>query len=302
MADAQAAGFLALLDAQGFEGANERARVALVCATVHVQRGEVVAGLARCKAGLALEDDLSEPATAWGVAPMLHFLQAKLHALGGAPLEAAAPLDACARYGRKYSVYHLVSFKSATLRRELGLRLAEAYEQLNIAAAHSATLAILVRPPGECGEEDGGDEAAQASEAAAAVEDGAAQGQPTVKWDWSLAGYELDFSARFEPSGAGEPRAVAFTRRCASCDGPFEGSFTLPKEATGGGVLTLVWSNYFSYVRGKQLSYRIAMPRGTGEAPEPQLSRSGGPAAHLKRLAQLRRQAQGRAAGVEEVD
>jgi len=86
--------------------------------------------------------------------------------------------------------------------------------------------------------------------------------QGAAQWDWALETRDVDFSATFTPDDGGSapsPTPIAQETRYLASEGPVEGRFALP-PGSAGGTLRLCWSNYFSFVRGKTLSYRLELP------------------------------------------
>ena len=78
----------------------------------------------------------------------------------------------------------------------------------------------------------------------------------------------MEFSARLMPSGASPVEVAPITRHDVS-EGPVEGHYELP-EGIDLGVLELTFSNYYSYLRSKTLTYRLMLPAGVPE-PKPHI-------------------------------
>lgn len=148
-----------------------------------------------------------------------------------------------------YLAYYLVAFKMGRLRARLGLEIAQAYSSVDVPAGRSAKVAVRI-----------GDDTDAAGADAVAVGGGGAR---TIEWDWSIEHYEVDFSASWTADG-GRPELISPDARHAAADGPVEGRLDVPRG--GAGTLTLRWSNEFSYVRAKAVSYRLVLP-GSMRAP-----------------------------------
>ena len=126
MDDAAANAFAAMLDGAQYTSADDRAKAAMVIAQMHAQRGELVEGLAVCAAGLALGSELGEASSSFGTMPMLHYLHAHLLVSKGELHKAEVALQAChAATARGMVLAHFLSFKTARLRRALGLQLSQ---------------------------------------------------------------------------------------------------------------------------------------------------------------------------------
>ena len=250
MSDEQCAEFVALLRGLPLESSDDRAQRCMVLAQLRTHRQRPSEGLAEANAGLALESELGAAATSWGYVPMLHCLSAQLHAKLGEPHRADASLRAISRYRTgSYTCSQMVTFKTTQLRRSLGLLQAEsAYEQLSIAAGRIAALAVRLQ-------RTGGNEAAEAAE-----------------WDWALSdGKDVEFGVSFAPDGGGAVEPLVPERRWLASEGPCEGKFNLP-DGCNGGTLTLMWSNYASYLRSKDVSYRLLLPGSERQVPKAVLS------------------------------
>lgn len=248
MADAPAAAFVALLQAEpSLTSADDRARRAMCVAQLHSHRGETALGLAACDEGLAVEG-LSEAALGFGVPAMLHALRAQLFAAAGEPHKAAASLQASAAGGRKVLMQHHIAFKTARLRGVLGLQLADAYTPLSLPRGTTASVTARLVAAG-----------------------GAGGAECVAEWDWAVEARDVDFSATFTPDAPpSSPLVVVATARHMAADGPVEGRFALPAGCRGG-RLELRWSNAFSYLRSKAISYRLVLP-DDAEAPAAVLS------------------------------
>ena len=134
--------------------------------------------------------------------------------------------------------------------------------QLTLSAGRKAVLAIAIAvppprnpPPGVVAADAG---------AAAPCEDGTL----SVEWDWAVEGLDVDFGARFVPSGGVAVEVVPVTRHFSSV-GPVEGQFVVPPGCKRG-VLEITFSNYYSYLRSKTVSYRLTLPDGV-TAPTPRI-------------------------------
>ena len=132
-----------------------------------------------------------------------------------------------------------MAFKAARLRRALGLIVADNYEPLALGAGRRAILSVRMK---------GGH----------------------AEWDWALESRDVDFSATFSPDGGGPAVTITPDTRHSATDGPIEGRYALPAGCEGG-TLHLQWSNAYSYLRGKSISYRLVLPDGS-EVPQPVIS------------------------------
>ena len=237
-----------LLDGAGYTSWDDKARAAICVAQMYAQRGTLDAGFEWCAKGLEMEPRLGEETHEFGTIPMLHYLTAHIHAAKGELRAAEVSLQASvAATSREMKLHHFLSFKCGRLRRMLGLQFEQAYTRLDIPAGKKATIAILLARP---------------------------QGGPpfsphVVEWDWGLEAYDLDFGVRFVPTGGGAPLEAVPTTRHDGATGPVVGRFELPPGCERG-VLELCFSNYYSYLRSKAVTYRLVLPPHTTE-PKPLL-------------------------------
>ena len=236
--DEQCAKFVALLEDAALRTPDTRAQRCMILAQVYTHRSKPAEGLAKCAAGLALKDDLGEASREWGMVPMLHTLAAQQHAKLGDPHKAEMALQAAASSAgtSKYLMQHHVTFKTTRLRRSLGLMVQEAYHRLTIGAGCRAI--VTARLPGNAG--------------------------VAAAWDWAPDARDLDFSVTFKADSAQNALIVTPMARHDAASGPVEGRFEMPGGCEGG-TLTLEFSNYFSYLRSKSLSYRLTLPDGADE-------------------------------------
>jgi len=161
-------------------------------------------------------------------------------------------------------LHHFLTFKMGRLRRVLGLQLSEAYERLTLSAGRKAVLAIAIAAPPPRNPPPAGLAADAGAADAVPCEDGSL----SVEWDWAVEGLDIDFSARFVPSGGVAVEVVPVTRHSSSA-GPVEGQFMAPPGCERG-VLEITFSNYYSYLRSKTVSYRLTLPDGV-TAPTPRI-------------------------------
>jgi hypothetical protein len=290
--------------------ADAKAKSLMSVAQMYAQREQPGPGLTACALGLALEAEAEvaaaaavrgeqghdvgatpaaaaaalsrsplpamTPHAAFGTVPMLHYLAAHMHAASGDLRRAEMSLEASvASTTKEMLLHHFLNFKSSRLRAMLGLQLAEAYERLTIPARKHALIAITLSRPtpiarsSELVDDKTGTEAVLPS-AAAATAAAEPAGAVSAEWDWALEARDVEYAVRFVPAehGAAPIEVVPTTRHLAS-NGPVEGRFTLP-DSCAAGMLELSFSNTYSMLRTKMITYKLTLPDGVS-SPTPQL-------------------------------
>jgi len=258
MSPHKATQFVALLDGAGYESIpDEMARAAVCVAQVHAHQGNVDAGLARCTTGLDLVPALGRASMEFGTVPMLHYLAGHLHCVAGSAHEAEACLRRSVDATTTDMVLHnYLSFKTSQLRRRVRDLIEEAYVRVDVPAGRKVRLSIgLSRHSSEGSGSGGADDA---------------EDEPIgVSWDWCLDERDIDFGARFVPSvKSSRPPIEVVSNGRHDAGSPVRGSFCLPAGCEGG-TLELTFSNVYSYLRGKVVTYKLVLPPNVSETPDP---------------------------------
>ncbi|KAL7539562.1 hypothetical protein ACHAWF_008519 [Thalassiosira exigua] len=252
MSPAEGDRLVALLDDAGYD-ADDAARAAVCVAQLHAHRGTIREGLDRCRAGLDLAPVLGEASRKFGTVPTLRYLAAHLHCAAGSAHRAEANLRRSAKETTSdMTLHHYLAFKTSQLQRRVEELLEASYSRVDIPARSKALLSVdLSRRPsdanGDGGSGDGNDSAAE-------------EQAVVVGWDWYVEGRDVDFSARFVPSSKYAAAPIWVVRKARhNSDGPVEGEFRLP-AGCGAGTLELAFSNEYSYLRGKVVTYKLTLP------------------------------------------
>lgn len=116
-----------------------------------------------------------------------------------------------------------MEFKATHLRRLVGAEFEEYYREISV-AARSRTKLVIELPEGT-----------------------------SAQWDFVLSAYTIDFAAIFIPD-SGEAEELQRLEQYEADAGPCEGTAGPFKRA---GRLEMVFSNNFSYLRGKSLQCRV---------------------------------------------
>eukprot|EP00966_Prymnesium_polylepis_P158416 3661951-Prymnesium_polylepis.1 len=240
MDDAQAAALLAFLDSQKFATADDRARLALCAAQLHVHRSAWDDALEGLQTGLSLEGELGGISVKFGVAPMLCVLLAHVRMRRGELAAAGAAAERLQAYPSGYTLYRAAHFKMAQVQKQLGVATAAAYTPLHLRAGRVGRMRLPLQP-GE-----------------------------SVEWEWLVESRGVDFTVSFEPSAptaSGAPATVQVvpTYHHDASGGPAEGRYERQADASPG-VLELCWSNYGSYMLSRSVAYRVVHHGPCGEA------------------------------------
>ena len=242
MSDEQVEGFIQTVNAVTLTTPDERAQRAMVLAQVHTHRGRWQLGLDACAVGLSEESELTPREHRFGSATDV-MRRSRMPSPGAAARKGwrarqgvkEASLNAITKHSSNNSKYIMaqhVAFKTARLKRSLGLMIKDAYESISIAAGYRASITVQLTNAGQ-----------------------------EAEWDWALEGYDVDFSATFTDVLKTKKVTVVAEARHSAKDGPVEGRFVVPygNGTLGGGTLRLEWSNYFSYLRSKSVNYRLQL-------------------------------------------
>merc|ERR1719460_540862 len=150
--------------------ADQTIRAHCLAAAVLLQAKRYEDCAAKCAAGFALQEELSESSKAIGNVPWLWYLRAQVHESKGEIARAETALKTIEKFGKDYEFYPMLSFKVAMVEKRLGLTAAEVYSEVCVGAGKAESLRFVVDP----------------------------KFNPIVTWDFSVADYTVDFRARFE--------------------------------------------------------------------------------------------------------
>lgn len=89
-----------------------------------------------------------------------------------------------------------------------------------------------------------------------------------MSWDWYLEERDIDFGARFVPSVKSRPPIEVVLNTRHDAGSPVLGSFCLPAGCEGG-TLELTFSNVYSYLRGKVVTYKLKLPSNASKMLDP---------------------------------
>mmetsp|Transcript_10802 Transcript_10802/g.16587 ORF Transcript_10802/g.16587 Transcript_10802/m.16587 type:complete len:692 (+) Transcript_10802:183-2258(+) len=205
--------------------------IALMCSHQNLTQK----GLDYCEKGLSLSSQLSEMSDKFGTIPMLHYLVAHFHVENEDIHLAKNALSIAEELTKKEMVlHHYLSFKTSQLKRRIKDIIEGTYEVLNIPAGKKAVLKIELDSIPE------------------------SISKP-IYWDWFLQDRDIDFDASFCPKNSYGSEIAPTSRRSAE-DGPVQGTFDVPSDCKNGGVLQLTFSNSYSYLRGKVVTYKLKLP------------------------------------------
>mmetsp|Transcript_8253 Transcript_8253/g.11986 ORF Transcript_8253/g.11986 Transcript_8253/m.11986 type:complete len:698 (+) Transcript_8253:143-2236(+) len=236
MSPDQASNFEKLLVENGNENNPDDVALTSMCIALMCSHQDLTeAGLAHCKTGLSLSSEQGEKSEKFGTIPMLHYLVAHLTLTNGDLHIAEKELSTAEQLTTKDMViHHYLSFKTSQLRRRIKEVIEETYEVLTIPAGKKAFLIIEL----------------QHNSTSTTV---------PIGWDWFLQDRDIDFDASFLPKNSYGREIAPKTRHYVN-NGPVEGTFDLSAEDKDGGILQLTFSNSYSYIRGKVVTYKLSLP------------------------------------------
>eukprot|EP00565_Helicotheca_tamesis_P005358 CAMPEP_0185735250 /NCGR_PEP_ID=MMETSP1171-20130828/24688_1 /TAXON_ID=374046 /ORGANISM="Helicotheca tamensis, Strain CCMP826" /LENGTH=693 /DNA_ID=CAMNT_0028405473 /DNA_START=3 /DNA_END=2084 /DNA_ORIENTATION=+ len=234
MSPDQASQFEKMLDEGGYESNPDDEALKNMClAKMHSHQNAIEPGLSRCEAGLSLSSQVGESSHKFGTVAMLHYLVGHFNHLKGKIRLAEASLSNITEQHvtKDVVLHHYLSFKTSQLKGRIKRTIEEEYEDLNVSAGKKAVIYIEMQDSSDI----------------------------TVEWDWFLADRDIDFDVRFKPkSGNYESEVVPVVRKSYE-NGHVEGSFRL-EGGKAGDVLQLTFSNAYSYLRGKVVTYKVKFP------------------------------------------
>lgn len=239
MSPDQASNFEKLLMENNNENNPDDAALTSMCIALMCSHQDLTeAGLDHCKTGLSLSSEQGEKSVKFGTIPMLHYLVAHLTLANGDLHIAEKDLSTAEQLTTKDMVlHHYLSFKTSQLRRRMKDIIEETYEVLTIPAGKKAVLTIELQ------------------------HNSASTTTMPISWDWFLQDRDIDFDASFLPKNSFGREIVPTTRHYVD-NGHVEGRFDLSAEDKdgGGGILQLTFSNSYSYIRGKVVTYKLNFP------------------------------------------
>lgn len=174
--------------------------------------------------GCALQSELSPNGIKTGALHFCYLVLAYANFAQGRPHAAQEALAKLSSIGvSEHFFQKQVEFKATHLRRLVGAEFEEYYREISV-AARSRTKLVVELPEGT-----------------------------SAQWDFVLSAYTIDFAAIFIPD-SGEAEELQRLEQYEADAGPCEGTAGPFKRA---GRLEMVFSNNFSYLRGKSLQCRV---------------------------------------------
>uniref|UniRef100_A0A7S3UYN8 GOLD domain-containing protein n=1 Tax=Aplanochytrium stocchinoi TaxID=215587 RepID=A0A7S3UYN8_9STRA len=233
MNESQANRFLEMLqenaDSLGKEvSAHDLVRMYAIVSQMLLERKQPLKALEWCNKGLALEDEVSDS----GFLPLLLYLKAVIMLQQGQLLDAKHCVHLLdEKMTKKSWIHHYVLFKTTLLKKQLKMKERSddhGYTTIKIGAGASHQHAVHLKA------------------------------NSRFRWEWSVTNHDIRFLCVFRPNGGGvqDLTVVKDIERWDKKSGPNIGTF----DAHVAGEIVLEWDNTYSYLRSKDVLFRVISP------------------------------------------